>query len=242
MSTYWKVPVAWAGETVAVLASGPSMSALRDSVQRLRGVCRVIAVNNQGIRTQDHLGQWHEAIAPWADVLYAADRKWWWENRDEAEKFEGLRVSISQAGEAKLVLPFEVNILRNGGQHGYDDRPDHIRTGCNSGYQAVQLAAKFGAKRVLLVGFDMRASGRYQHWFGEHKWRANHRSPYCTFLHMFNASAKVYAERGVEILNCTPGSALRCFDMADLNEVIDGMQKVRRNAEETEGVLVEEAV
>jgi hypothetical protein len=106
----------------------------------------------------------------------------------------------------------------------------------------VQLAVKFGATRILLIGFDMRKTGKYQHWFGEHKWRASHRSPYTTFVHFFEKSATMYAERGVEILNCTPGSALRCFKMADLNEVINDMQKVHGDACETEGVLVEEAV
>lgn len=240
MSDYWKVPVAWAGETAAVIASGPSMATLRDSVQRLRGLCRVVAVNDQAIRTLDHEGRWHDAIAPWADVLYAADRKWWWENRVEAAKFEGIRVTINQCGEARFVLPFDVKIVRNGGHFGYDDREDHIRTGFNSGFQAVQLAAKLGAKRILLIGFDMRRTGAHHHWFGEHAWRANYRMPFGAFINAFNKSAMAYEKIGVRILNCTPGSALRCFLSADLDEVIHEMQRMRTTASETEAVLHEE--
>lgn len=238
---YWKVPIIWRGETAAVLASGPSMLKTRDAVQRLRGLCRVVAVNNQGITTTDHHGNIHEAIAPWADVLYAADRKWWAENKEQAARFEGMRVTISQAGEAAYVLPFEVKVLRNGGQNGYDERPDHIRTGNNSGFQGVQLAIKLGATRIILVGFDMQVVGRHQHWFGEHHWRAGTRfSPYGIFVNRFNTTAKVYESMGIEVVNCTPGSALKCFKTADLNEVIDGMQGLRANSRETEGVLVEE--
>ena len=74
MTTQWTVPPLWQGETCAVLASGPSMS--REVAELVRGRVRVIAVNNQGIDTEVN-GKLEPALAPWADVLYAADAKWW---------------------------------------------------------------------------------------------------------------------------------------------------------------------
>jgi hypothetical protein len=52
----------WAGETAVLVASGPSLCP--SDVDRVRGRARVIAVND-GYR-----------LAPWADVLYACDRRW----------------------------------------------------------------------------------------------------------------------------------------------------------------------
>jgi hypothetical protein len=74
MTTAWSVPPEWVGETAAILASGPSLT--REQCEAVRGKAKVIAVNNQAIDT-DCDGVRVPAMAPWADVLYAADAKWW---------------------------------------------------------------------------------------------------------------------------------------------------------------------
>ena len=73
-------PDDWQGRTVAVLASGPSMSAeVADSVRDARIPC--IAVNNTF------------RIARWAEVLYAADRMWWMCHAQEALQFAGIKAT-----------------------------------------------------------------------------------------------------------------------------------------------------
>ena len=57
----WTVPRMWEGQTVAVLASGPSLTPAL--AQRLR-VHRTIAVNHA------------HRLAPWADMLLALDGGW----------------------------------------------------------------------------------------------------------------------------------------------------------------------
>jgi hypothetical protein len=41
--------------------------------------------------------------------------------------------------------------------------------GGNSGFQAVNLAAQFGASRIILIGFDMTDRGG-KHWYGRNHW------------------------------------------------------------------------
>ena len=225
MTTQWSVPVPppWAGETCAVLASGPSMS--REVAELVRGRVRVIAVNNQGIDTEVN-GRLEPALAGWADVLYAADAKWWQCYKDRALKFAGLKVTIRSG------LPFkEVYSLHQSPQRVFDPRPTHIASGGNSGYQAVHLAAHFGVKEVWLCGFDMLASDKRKHWFGNYASpRLNSRPNFNTWIAAFGKLAPVLAARGITVWNCSPSSAVRAFKKADLKQLLESHYGSGRSA------------
>lgn len=230
----WSVPRDWAGETCVILAGGPSMT--REIAAKVRASgCRSIAVNSQGIEMTAADGSFTTAMAPWADVLYAADRLWWRNNQDKALAFQGLKVTIcTSRGEAALHSPL-VKILGNGGPRGFDERKTHLRTGHNGGYQAVHLAVHFGATRILLCGFDMHAR-RGEHWHADHHFRPNNRAPYELFINGFRRIAPYYASAGVDVINCTPGSALDCFPFADLEGALDGMQHMRESQTRAAGL------
>jgi len=194
----WSIPREWAGETVAILASGPSMSqAVADRV-RAAGIPS-IAVNNTF------------RLAPWADILYAADSKWWACTPD-ALRFAGLKVSCEGVRGALS--------LRNAGKVGYSDEPDCVHTFGNSGAQAIQIAAKAGAARILLLGFDMRGT----HWHGRHpEPQLRNTDPqlmlrWCDDMRLLEAELR---KRGTMVLNCTPGSALKCFAVVSLEEALE---------------------
>lgn len=212
MTTPWTVPRDWEGETVAVLASGPSMSAaVADTV---RGRCRVIAINNQAIPTLRD-GVMVAALAPWADMLYAADTKWWMHYAAAARAFAGLKLTV------RTVLPFDdVHSLELSTSPPYDARPTHVVSGGNSGYQAVHVAAQRGAARILLCGFDMRDVRGKKHWFGDHPGKLNTPQRYTVWHHNFSDLGAELKRRGVEVLNCTPGSALTAFHHVTLQEAL----------------------
>ena len=216
----WTVQKLWAGQTCAVLASGPSMTREVAQIVRESG-CRVIAVNDQGI---DKNGK--PAMAPWADILYASDATWWYNSKREAVKFKGRKVTIATQGNvAPNVISDDVHIMGHGGVAGFDERPTHLRTGSNSGYAATHLAIHLGAARIVLCGFDMHANNG-AHWFGDHAWRGPHRTDYSIFLYHFRNAAKEFSLRAT-IVNATPGSALTCFPFMDLKEALYGVQDVR---------------
>ena len=217
MTTQWTVPPLWQGETVAILASGPSMS--REVAELVRGRVRVIAVNNQGIDTEVN-GRLEPALAPWADVLYAADAKWWQAYKDRALKFAGLKVTIRSG------LPFpEVLSLHQSPQRVFDPRPTHLASGGNSGYQAVHLAAHFGVKEIWLCGFDMVAADKRRHWFGNHPPRLNSRPNFNSWIQAFGKLAPVLAGRGITVWNCSASSAIRAFKKADLRQLVEGVNE-----------------
>lgn len=225
MSELWSISKDWDGEICTILGGGATMSL--EIARTVRDRCRVIAVNNQGIGFVNASGRKHQAIAPWADILYAADRTWWYNNKQEAEHFIGMKVTVMPNGFHDFSSVVEdTKILGNGGPVGFDDRPTHIRTGFNSGYQAMHVAAHLGVRRILLCGFDMHAQ-KGEHWFGDHKWRPGYKSRYKLFMEAFDSVAPEYAKRGIEVLNCTPDSALKCFPNVPLEEgLTNAVQRV----------------
>jgi hypothetical protein len=182
----WRVPRIWQGQTVAVLASGKSMSqAVADQVNGYGLPC--IAVNKT----------WE--LAPWAQMLYAADSEWWQQN-PKALEFPCLKVSVNDGG----THPRGVHVLQQSGYEGFDLDPSRLRTGGNSGYQAVHLAAHAGAERILLLGFNMGGP----HWHKAHKSPLRETGP-STYERWVNAFDSLVRECPAEIINCTPNSALR---------------------------------
>lgn len=189
----WSVPNLWQGATVSILASGPSMNAaLADSVHGEP----TIAINTTF------------QLAPWASMLYAADGQWWERYRKTALHFAGMKVTL-----APEIFP-ELLTLQRGNLNGFEPDATKINLGGNSGYQAVCIAATAGATRINLYGFDMRSDVKHNHhWHGVHPspLRNHGESLYQRWLKNFEGLASILKARGVEVVNCTPGSALKCF-------------------------------
>jgi hypothetical protein len=192
----WSVPKMWPGETCAILASGPSMSQEVADTVMAAGI-RAITVNTTF------------KLAPWADMFYAADVAWWKKYHGE---ITGLKVTCEPP-------PFkDILQLKNTGRDGFDPNPAHIRTGNNGGYQAIHIAAHTGCSRILLCGFDMRGG----HWHDKHPepLRDHGEGIYQRWLPHFKGLGDALEQRGIEVLNCTPNSALKRFPMADLREAL----------------------
>jgi hypothetical protein len=196
------VPKLWPGGTVVCMASGPSLT--QEDADYCRGKADgVIVVNTTYQR------------APWADVLIASDVRWWnWHKG--AKDFGGLKYATS-----KHVRWSGVHVLKNTGPNGLETEPTGLRHGLNTGYRAVNLAYHFGASRILLLGYDMKRDmgpGRLEHWHGDHP--VPSRSAYPVFVKHFRSIAEPLKAAGIEVLNCTPGSALDCVPVADLRSVL----------------------
>lgn len=198
------VPKAWPGDTAAILATGPSLTA--DDVDYCRGKARVIVVNDA------------YTLAPWADVLYACDAKWWkW--HEGVPTFAGAKWSLEHSAWSpyRTLYP-DVQRLRNTGANGLEHDPTGLRNGRNSGFQAINLAVHYGVTRIVLLGYDMQPSGGKSHFFGEHP--NNQKSPYPMFRRAMETLVKPLAKRGIDIVNCSRHSVLTCFRKADLRATL----------------------
>ncbi|MFQ6016775.1 MAG: hypothetical protein ACE5KF_01140 [Kiloniellaceae bacterium] len=206
MPDIWTVPRLWPGATVACLGGGPSLT--RAQVDVCRGRARVIAVNDA------------YRLAPWADVLYACDWRWW-NKHHGVPGFAGIKVSISNSAERLKKYP-DIRIVENTGTQGLETAPTGLRTGRNGGYQAINLAVHFGVKRILLLGYDMKpaADGR-THWFGDHAdWPTKPAIFRSVFLPHFEGLAAALESLRIQVINCTADSALEAFPKMSLEQAL----------------------
>lgn len=202
-----RVPKLWPGETVVLIGGGSSL-ALSD-VTYCRDKAKVIAIKEAYL------------LAPWADGLYAAEQKWW-RHYDGAPTFHGLKYAIEHdetIETAEWSAWPDVQVLRNTGTEGLELDPTGLRTGFNSGYQALGLATHLGAAKVVLLGFDCWSGpDGQQNWFGRHP---NHLpSPYPLFLQAFASISEPLKAAGVEVVNASRFTVLTAFPRVALEATL----------------------
>lgn len=159
-------------------------------------------------------------LAPWADVLYACDEAWWRIYFAEVSKtFPGELWSTSEAAKNR----FGTNWIHGHSKlGGLSKEKDMIHTGKNSGFQAIGLAHIFGAKRIILVGFD------FQHDHGRVHWHGNHPQPlgnaasanlgkWCREMEILASDLR---KVGTEVINASRRTALKCFPRMALEDVL----------------------
>lgn len=197
------VPRAYPGATIVCLGCGPSLT--KDDVAKVRGRAVVIAINDA------------YRLAPWADVLYACDGKWWgW--HPEALAFRGAKYALDRYAQRFA----GVAVLKNTGTKGLERDPKGLRTGRNSGYQAINLAVHFGAARIILLGYDLGPDHKGRtHWFGDHPDRVV--SPYRLMRQEFLTLVAPLKEAAVEVVNCSRRTALEAFPVKPLEEILPTM-------------------
>lgn len=155
-------------------------------------------------------------LAPWADMLYACDERWW-DYYKGAPDFEGIKVSQSA-----VACETYDDIHQVQGKMGttLSTDPKFIHYGQNSGFQALNLACFLGARRVLLLGYDMQRTDGKCHHHGPHPKSLKQPVSFDKWCQHFAKAAPQIEAMGVEVINCTARTALKCFRRADLKEVL----------------------
>lgn len=196
----------WTGQVAVVVASGQSASQV--GLEQTRGRCRVVVVNSSF------------RLAPWADVLYAADRQWWEHNHGDVLGFSGLKITARESiGKKFNIKIVNVKTISEAEAHCFHLEPKGtIGHSGNSGFQALNLPLQFGSRKIVLVGFDL---------FGEH-WHDKHieplRNPRPGAMELWRERLDAQATRlkamGVEMLNASDQSALTAYPKMSLNEAL----------------------
>lgn len=137
-------------------------------------------------------------LAPWADALASQDKAWWM-HHSQALQFAGRKFSVNKIDGVEQIEPSLVLTMSS-----------------SSGVLAMEVAKRLGCLRILLLGFDMRGG----HYFGKHPEPLKNTTPrrYDVFKTQLRNWGRI--NRQIEILNCTPGSALTCFPFANIEDVL----------------------
>lgn len=201
--------------TIVCLGTGPSLTAAQVQTARDRGW--PIFVCNDAFR-----------LAPDCALLTACNWQWWDARWPEVkglpcEKWTTRRESAEKYG---LHWIAEVN------RPGLSTDPALLHHGHSSGYQLVGLAYRAGAERIVLLGYDLKFAPDYdgkarqigstpRHYFGEYPPELQHwpsvKVQGGVHVELLDLYQSVADQGAVEILNATPGSALRCFPKVDID-------------------------
>lgn len=190
-------------DSLIIIASGPSLTR-EDAALCERSGCSLLGINNA------------YQICTRLDYLYACDKKWW------AKHYE--KVTLDCRKFSLEETPYsDVEPLTNDGFNGISHQWPKVRTGGNSGYQALNLAVILGYKNIVLLGYDMQPGEKGElHWHPNHEGLSNPNPKRLeSWRGAFDSAAPVIAGRGVEVVNATRRTALTCFPRIDLEQALN---------------------
>lgn len=172
-------------------------------------------------------------------MCYFADSNWWqWQIEGRAKpklgltaaqvrerfaSFAGQKCSIQHSG-ANITDP-AVHFLRNRDYpscaNGLSLDQEQLVTGGHSGFQALNFSILTGAQVVPLLAYDARDldPGQPSHWHGGHE-IATPVGAYALYRQAFKDAAKAIQAAGVRVINCSPGSAINCFERMELQTAL----------------------
>lgn len=214
----------WRGDTAFIIAGGTSVAS--QGIERLRGR-RVLVVNSS-----------YEA-APWAPVLYFADRRWYFEHytRPAFKAFAGLKISCN--GQPQVRSNPEISWLRRVVPNfdpthgplgpGLAEDPAAVVSNRTSLQGAINIAAHYGVARIVLLGADMCRSvdGRTHH-HSAHRWN-NKPGTETWDVQMVQLALVVepLKSRGIDVVNCSPISRLPWWPIMPLSDYLLVESKAR---------------
>ncbi len=137
--------------------------------------------------------------------------------REAFASFAGEKCSVYSTG--NTVEDADVHIIRNEtpgfNGEGLSLNPACLVTGGNSGAAGTNVACLAGPRAVLLLGID----GGNDHWFGEHPARTSDQLG-SVVRSSFKAMVPLLKKAGIRVINCSRGSAVRCFEFMDLRDAL----------------------
>jgi hypothetical protein len=181
----------WYGETVFVLASGPSLTL--EDVELVRKTGGFTIVTNTTFQ-----------IAPFADVLFFHDLRWWNKYRGELDSFKGEMVTISSVSDPR-VTRLSKPVLNAYG---------------NSGCGAISLAVLAGAAKVILLGVDAQYDKNKRHWHGDHPKELGNARSVNKWPAQFAKVAQHAKDNSCVVLNASRKTKLQCFERVQLEDVL----------------------
>jgi hypothetical protein len=196
----------WRGECAAIVASGPSIKGMDLSI--LKDRIHVVAIKT------------NVDLCPFAEICYGCDAPWWID-RKGLPKFKGLKIFHGiAANHFPDMHRCEIEISSD---NLLVEHPMKIGNGGNSGFQALNLVAQFGATSVILVGMDCHERGGV-HWYGRNTWvNANNPmgSNFNRWMKGFDTAKKDADRLGITVVNTSMESAINCFRKVQLPEIME---------------------
>lgn len=139
------------------------------------------------------------------------------EAKEKFEDFKGIRVWIDSVG---YEYPKGILILnRSGGQNISHSMKKGIGGESNSGFAALNIAYCLGANPIYLLGFDMKGENGKQAWWHSGYPDKQGAEVYKVFARDFKRASVILKEKGTQVINLNPDSALQCFEFGEFKDI-----------------------
>ncbi len=223
------IPV-WKNETVFIIGGGPSVTAQfsipKEVVEDVKKQIRPMSVFS------DYMTSLHShyviginaayLLGDWIDIVFFHDSVFFEAHKETLLKHPGLLMTcnnrfLNSPVERVEYIPKDRNKVL-----GIHTDSTKISWNYNSGAAAITLAAHLGAKKIVLLGFDMGGGpGKETHFHTEHKPYLNREIPFWKHLAGFPKIKEDADRMGIEIINCSPDSAIKEFEKKNIMEVLN---------------------
>lgn len=202
---------------MACIGTGPSLTLEQIEVARQKG-CLLFGCNRVF------------EIAPDLAVFYAVNEAFWGHYWQELEKHPAEKWTTNE----DAARTYGVNWIDERNERGLSADPSYVHHGHGSGFTLVNLAYLMGAERIVLLGYDLKYAKDYdgkarqvgstpRHFFGEYPSSMQHWPSVMVrggvHVQLVDLYRSVKDQGLVEVINCTPGSAIDCFPRIDISAV-----------------------
>ncbi len=231
----WKVPRMWEGGDVWILGGGPSVAEQFDIP---KGVVEKVKLSQAPLSIfSPFMAAIHDKhviginvafmIGNWIDMVFFGDGGFFLRFKQQLSQFPGLKVSCNSNS---IREPWVKNFQRDGAHsRGISMRPGYVSWNSNSGAASISVAAQAGAKRIVLLGFDMKLADddKYQHFHNVYQRgavtdeRRLRKLPFNRHLRGFDQIAADASQFGIEIINLSPNSAITQFRKTSVKEFLN---------------------
>lgn len=225
----WNPPKIWEGGRCFIIGGGPSMprefgvpEEIIQDVLSGRSKPEAYSPYLKRIHTE-HIIAINMAyrLGDWVDVLFFGDDGFWANNKNDILNFQGLRVTCARNIEGLLQRRIKVMLRDPSKPVGISTKAGAVGWNKNSGAASISLAAQFGVKQIILLGFDMKLDGKQnQHW---HKFYGGNKKTVAGTFKMhkrgFPAIAEDAQRLGIEILNASPESTITEFKKVSIKNI-----------------------
>lgn len=227
----WKIPKIWQGGDAWILGGGPSVTEQfqipADIVNKVKAGTLPPSVYS------DYMEFLHDKhviginvaymIGDWMDIVFFGDSAFYLEHQTRLENYPNIVASCASNTS-------DVNWIRHTPMDGSCPRgispvQSKVAWNQNSGSAAISIAAHLGAKRIFLLGFDMKRVENSQHWHQLYKpkrvnpiKRVPTSDPFERHMRGFPKIAMDAKRMGIKIYNVCPDSAIDVFPKITLQQ------------------------
>jgi hypothetical protein len=226
----WSVPKIWEGGDVWIIGGGPSiikqfdipLDVVNDVVNRKLSPS-LYSSYMESIHSKHIIGiNIAYMLGNWVDMVFFGDHNFLELNKNSLYDFPNLKVSCVPKSEK---YPW-VHCLSKDPTHpfGITTHPMTVSWNKNSGAAAISVAEHTGAKRIFLLGFDMKLLDNKQHYHSQYNNNGEpknmERLPFNRPLQGFPIIAQDAKQIGIEIINVNPDSGIHNFPKVSLKEAL----------------------